>query len=85
MNHPSLKPDDSILFKSSSFRTVKYNNFVLLNVLCITVFLKTAIVIQKKDREKKTCIWVQILCKRRIFKNMLKTLKLWMKEYVIGD
>jgi hypothetical protein len=29
MDHPSLKPDSSILFKSSFIRTVKYNNFVL--------------------------------------------------------
>jgi len=27
MDLPSLKPHNSILFKSSSFRTVKYNNF----------------------------------------------------------
>jgi len=35
MDHPSLKPDDSILFKSSFLRTVKYNNFVLPTFLSI--------------------------------------------------
>jgi hypothetical protein len=29
MDHPSLKPDNSIRFTSSFLRTVKYNNFVL--------------------------------------------------------
>jgi hypothetical protein len=53
MDHPSLKPDNSILFKSSFLRTVKYNNFVLLTFLSIIVFLKRASMIQKEDREER--------------------------------
>jgi hypothetical protein len=53
MDHPSLKPDNSILFKSSFLRTVKYKNFVLPKFLCIIVFLKRAIMIQKRDREER--------------------------------
>jgi len=52
MDHPSLKPDNSILFKSSFLKAVKCNNFVLPTFLSVTVFLKRAIMIQKKDRKK---------------------------------
>jgi hypothetical protein len=54
MDHPSLKPDNSILFKSSILKTVKYNNFVLPDFLSIIVFLKRASMIYKKDRETRT-------------------------------
>jgi hypothetical protein len=42
MDHPSLKRDNSILFKSSLLRTVRYNNFVLPTFLSVIVFLKRA-------------------------------------------
>jgi hypothetical protein len=54
MDHPSLKPDNSILFKSSILKTQKYNNFVLPAFLSIIVFLKRASMIYKKDRETRT-------------------------------
>jgi len=53
MDHPSLKIDNSILFKSSFLGTVKYNNFVLPTFLSIILLLKRASMIWKKDRERK--------------------------------
>jgi hypothetical protein len=37
MDHPSVKSDNSILFKSSFLRRLKYNNFVLPTLLSIIV------------------------------------------------
>jgi len=61
MDHSSLKHDNSILFKSSFLTTVKYNNFLLPPFLSISVFLKRASIIQKKEEregiKKKGVAW----------------------------
>jgi len=43
MDHPSLKPDNSIIFNTSFLRTVKYNNFVLPNFLTIITYIRILI------------------------------------------
>jgi len=52
MDYPSLKPHNSILFKSSFLRTVKYNNFVLPKFLWINVPEKGHYDPEKGQRKK---------------------------------